>query len=426
MYFRANAFQNVQGDCYASPQVAAVLRGSPAAPTRLEYPFHTRIRRQVIGLRARLAEGGDPATLAIELDGRPVARWQVAGRERLEHFLAPVEIPRAAAAHTLSVIHTGPGAVLLHDLIVRWAGSGGDLMNDELTIEEGRHWSEHLEVHVAAGDRSIIDGAVKGTHRAFLVLGIREPDRRDLGREFGLWSRRETAFAFGPFRERPGGLGLDLGCGAGQFALQAARQGTRMIGVDLGAGMLEIGRAHAATQPGVRVDYVRAECERLPFRPERFDVVASKESLHHVSDVRTAFREIRRILKADGIFIAMDHVRVSSFLDRTFMALRGWLRPRMMRRFPLHPIPQILMYDSPLEDSGAGDLLPAFEASFSRRRRIRRLGLVPVIWAHAWYAYGRLRPLLLPLWLGLVWLIEIANMLAAGPTSLGLRGEGKR
>lgn len=426
MYLLATAFQTADGPVAAHAPGGLLLQGRAEAPARLVYRFRTRIRRQVLGLRARLAgEDGETRLTAI-LDGQPAGHWAASARDQLEPLLVEVDLARQADEHELIILHEGPGDLLLQDLVLRWRGAGQDPIGDELTIEEGRYWDEYIRIHLEVGDISIIDGAVKGTHPAFLELGVSAPDRRDVGREYGLWNHRETSFALAPFRERPRAWGLDIGCGAGQFTLQAARQGPRMVGIDLAAGLLKIAHDYAARQAGVRLDYVRAEGSRLPFLSGSFEVISAKESLHHVCDIQAAFAEIRRLLKEGGICVLMDHVRHSPFIDAIFARLRPPLCRRITRRFPPGPIPAIMRYSSPHEGAGSEGIAEAFAQSFKKRRQILRLTLVPMIWAHAWYAYGRLRWLFMPLWVSLAWVIEMANIIVAGPLGLGLRGEDKK
>ncbi|TAK28378.1 MAG: class I SAM-dependent methyltransferase [Chloroflexota bacterium] len=62
---------------------------------------------------------------------------------------------------------------------------------------------------------------------------------------------------------------LDVGCGTGRHAIELARQGYRVTGVDISGGMLAEA-AKAATAAGVSVEWVMADATQ--FKPhERFD-----------------------------------------------------------------------------------------------------------------------------------------------------------
>lgn len=65
---------------------------------------------------------------------------------------------------------------------------------------------------------------------------------------------------------------LDLGCGAGRHALELARLGHRVTGVDLSAPLLRAGR-DAARRAGLEVRFLRADIRRPP--RGRFDAAVS-------------------------------------------------------------------------------------------------------------------------------------------------------
>ncbi|OGD74971.1 MAG: hypothetical protein A2Y64_02665 [Candidatus Coatesbacteria bacterium RBG_13_66_14] len=66
---------------------------------------------------------------------------------------------------------------------------------------------------------------------------------------------------------------LDVGCGTGRHAVELARRGLRVTGVDISAGMLAEAR-RAAAEAGVELDLVRMDVARgLP--PGPFDAVIS-------------------------------------------------------------------------------------------------------------------------------------------------------
>src|SRR3954468_6673636 len=62
---------------------------------------------------------------------------------------------------------------------------------------------------------------------------------------------------------------LDFGCGHGMAAVVLARGGARVTAFDLSCGYLAEAAARAAAN-GVRVDFVQADGERLPFADASF------------------------------------------------------------------------------------------------------------------------------------------------------------
>ena|SRR5580765_6603377 len=103
---------------------------------------------------------------------------------------------------------------------------------------------------------------------------------------------------------------LEVGCGMGTDLLQFARGGAQVTGIDLTPRSIEISRHHLSlySQPG---DFANADCERLPFADETFEVVYSNGVLHHTPDTEGAVREIHRVLRPGGIARVMLYHRSS-------------------------------------------------------------------------------------------------------------------
>lgn len=72
----------------------------------------------------------------------------------------------------------------------------------------------------------------------------------------------------------PGTDMLDVGCGAGQIAIPAARQGVRVTGVDIAANLVARARERAAAE-GLAARFDEGDAEQLPYADASFDVVAS-------------------------------------------------------------------------------------------------------------------------------------------------------
>jgi SAM-dependent methyltransferase len=92
---------------------------------------------------------------------------------------------------------------------------------------------------------------------------------------------------------------LDLATGTGVAARAAARRGASVIGVDRSPGMLEAARE---LSPGI--DLRLADAYELPFDRGTFDAVTCGLSLSHFAEGRKALREVLRVLRPSGKFIA--------------------------------------------------------------------------------------------------------------------------
>ena len=105
----------------------------------------------------------------------------------------------------------------------------------------------------------------------------------------------------------PGDLLLDLGCGFGRHAFEAARRGASVVALD--AGPDEVAQVRATL--GAMVDAgelapddpataVVGDALALPFADATFDRVIASEVLEHIPDDTSAMRELARVLKPGG------------------------------------------------------------------------------------------------------------------------------
>lgn len=96
---------------------------------------------------------------------------------------------------------------------------------------------------------------------------------------------------------------LDVGCGAGTFLVELAKEGKYCCGVDP-LWQTSLKRAQKnAYDAGVSVNFCRSVGEHLPFTHECFDIVLCISTLQHVDNVLATLREIHRVLGREGILI---------------------------------------------------------------------------------------------------------------------------
>jgi 2-polyprenyl-3-methyl-5-hydroxy-6-metoxy-1,4-benzoquinol methylase len=87
---------------------------------------------------------------------------------------------------------------------------------------------------------------------------------------------------------RPGMTCVDLGCGGGRLALELARRGARVIGVDVSAAMAERMTAQARAEGLDDVSAIVSPIEHLSLDPSSVDLVISNYALHHLLDTDKA------------------------------------------------------------------------------------------------------------------------------------------
>ena len=102
---------------------------------------------------------------------------------------------------------------------------------------------------------------------------------------------------------------LDIGCGAGgvDIALVREHQAGYVTGIDVEDTVLASARALIAREGlAARIGVAKVAPGPLPLPPATFDVVLSKDSIVHIADKHALMREVSRVLKPGGRFIASD------------------------------------------------------------------------------------------------------------------------
>jgi SAM-dependent methyltransferase len=123
----------------------------------------------------------------------------------------------------------------------------------------------------------------------------------------------------------PGRL-LDLGCGTGRLAIDFARRGFVVLGVDLSAEMLRVA-AEKAGQAGVAVEFLKANLVELDgLADASFDYAACLFStlgmIDGAANRRRAVGHAYRLLRPGGRFLLHVHNRWFHFWDKEG---RKWL-----------------------------------------------------------------------------------------------------
>lgn len=90
---------------------------------------------------------------------------------------------------------------------------------------------------------------------------------------------------------------LDLACGPGDLASEAALRGADVIGADIAEEMIAEARRRNPT-----LSFHKAPAEDLPFETASFDAVCCGFGMHHFAEPERAAKEVFRVLAQGGSF----------------------------------------------------------------------------------------------------------------------------
>lgn len=126
----------------------------------------------------------------------------------------------------------------------------------------------------------------------------------------------------------PGSRLLDVGCGSGQLALMAAKDGLDVTGVDIASNLIERARARAQAE-GLRVRFEEADAEALPFEDASFDAVVSLIAAMFAPRPDFVAKELLRVCTPGGT-IAMANWTPQGFVGQMFKAVSKFIAPSGM------------------------------------------------------------------------------------------------
>jgi demethylmenaquinone methyltransferase/2-methoxy-6-polyprenyl-1,4-benzoquinol methylase len=176
---------------------------------------------------------------------------------------------------------------------------------------------------------------------------------------------------------RPGNRLLDVACGTGLVAAEAAKilGGAETITcLDPSEGMLGVARTK------LPATFVQGRAEQLPFADESFDFLVMGYALRHVTSLEQTFGEFRRVLKPGGRLLILEVTKPRSRLGSlAFRAYFGGVYPFLTQLFTRSRAARdMMMYYWETMDACVPpeSVLAALAASgLMRPRRRRVLGL---------------------------------------------------
>ncbi|MEM9053437.1 MAG: methyltransferase domain-containing protein [Bacteroidota bacterium] len=88
---------------------------------------------------------------------------------------------------------------------------------------------------------------------------------------------------------------LDIGCGTGNYTNELEKRGLKVFGIDPSERMLKVAR-----QRNENVEWKLGSAEDIPLPDQSVDGIVGFLTLHHWTDLKSAFCELNRVLKPNG------------------------------------------------------------------------------------------------------------------------------
>jgi SAM-dependent methyltransferase len=183
---------------------------------------------------------------------------------------------------------------------------------------------------------------------------------------------------------RPREMGLSLCCGDGSLERRLVRMGIigACEGVDFSPQVIAVCKREAEAAGLSTITYRAADLERIRLPANAYDVVLGWMGLHHIRDLERLYREVKRALRPDGIFVVNEYIGPSRFQmpQAQVDLINEWLGrlPAELRRLPsgevrerfARPTPEEVMAADPTEAVSSDQIVPLLERHFGIVERL--------------------------------------------------------
>jgi demethylmenaquinone methyltransferase/2-methoxy-6-polyprenyl-1,4-benzoquinol methylase len=101
---------------------------------------------------------------------------------------------------------------------------------------------------------------------------------------------------------------LDIATGTGDLAINLAEtNATKIIGLDISRGMLEIGKQKIKKKAlDSKIEMVLGDSENMPFEDNSFDAITVAFGVRNFETLENGLKEIYRVLKPNGTFVILE------------------------------------------------------------------------------------------------------------------------
>lgn len=101
---------------------------------------------------------------------------------------------------------------------------------------------------------------------------------------------------------------LDEACGTCDFTIEIAKgapQGSKVTGIDLSEGMLQIG-IEKCCKEGITAELQTGDCEAMPYEDETFDRIGVAFGVRNFENLPKGLTEMLRVLKPGGKLVILE------------------------------------------------------------------------------------------------------------------------
>ena len=101
---------------------------------------------------------------------------------------------------------------------------------------------------------------------------------------------------------------LDIATGTGDLAILLSHTNAhKIIGLDISAGMLEVGKQKIAHKKlSDKIEMILGDSEKIPFDDNAFDAVTVAFGIRNFENLEIGLSEILRVLKPNGLFVILE------------------------------------------------------------------------------------------------------------------------